>query len=449
MDWPGLYRRFLPRIVQAQAAGDAKAYYLALHEYVCSIPDRHVSLNAENPTVPTALGRELAGGGFGMAVAELDDWRVIAAAIVPEGPADRAGMVAGAKILTWGAVPATTAIARIDVGAVPFTALAGITGNEKPMATLELNRLEQARLLTRAPVGTKIQVTFRNPGWAAARTATLTAVDDGGQTFSLLNFARQAELSDQVNFRVLAEGYGYVRIRMEHDLANPQGYPTRIYHQFQQAISLFVSVGVPGVIVDLRGNYGGSDELSADLCGFFYAVASFYEYQEYYDKRNGQFARITVSERGAGPTIVDHLSIDPQTPHYSGPVVALVNPATHSSGEGPAMGIARLPQGSVIGFHGTGGSFGMVGGTIMMPGGYTIEYPYGRTLDRNGIIQLDSRGGMGGVAPHPRVPKTVKNVLAFAAGTDIELRYAIQYLNDTYPRSDDWRRPWPRPRSGE
>jgi carboxyl-terminal processing protease len=68
--------------------------------------------------------------------------------------------------------------------------------------------------------------------------------------------------------------------------------------------------------------------------------------------------------------VVDHISINPQTPHYSGPVVVLVNPTTHSSGEGPPMGIARLPQGSVIGFHGTGGSFGMVGGKISMPGGF-------------------------------------------------------------------------------
>ncbi|MBE0559007.1 MAG: hypothetical protein IH628_17400, partial [Proteobacteria bacterium] len=51
VDWPGLSGRFLPRIAQAQAAGDEKAYYLALHEYVCSIPDGHISLSAANATV--------------------------------------------------------------------------------------------------------------------------------------------------------------------------------------------------------------------------------------------------------------------------------------------------------------------------------------------------------------------------------------------------------------
>ena len=51
-----------------------------------------------------------------------------------------------------------------------------------------------------------------------------------------------------------------------------------------------------------------------------------------------------------------------------------------------------------------------------MPGGILIGYPFGRSVDRDGRIQLDSRGGVGGVAPDVRVPRTLENVLAFAAG---------------------------------
>ena len=427
VDWPGLYSRFLPRIAQAQAASDEKAYYLALHEYVCSIPDGHISLSAQNAAVPTGLAKELAGGGFGMAVAELDDGSVITAAVIPDSPAAQAGIAAGAEITTWGGVPAGTAIGQIDVGAIPFKVLTGAVGNENPKATLMLNRLEQARLLTRGPVGSIVQVSFKNPGQASSRTTTLTAVDDAGRSFSLLNFASRPDLSDQVDYRILPEGYGYVLVRMELDLSNPGGYPTRVYQQFREAITSFVAAGVPGVIVDLRGNYGGSDQLAADLCGFFYSSPAFYEEQEYFDKRNGRFLRITASERGPDP-IVDNISIEPQTPYFGGPVVVLVNPSTTSSGEGPAMGISRLPNGSVIGFHGTNGSFGMVGGEIALPGGYAIGYPFGRSVDQNGVVQLDSKNGAGGVAPDLRVPKTLENVLAFAAGTDVELQYAVKYL---------------------
>ena len=76
-----------PRSAGAQGSGDEEAYYLALHEYVCSVPDGHISLTAEETATPMAIAEELVGGVFGIAVAELDDWRVVAAAVVPDGPA--------------------------------------------------------------------------------------------------------------------------------------------------------------------------------------------------------------------------------------------------------------------------------------------------------------------------------------------------------------------------
>ena len=429
VDWPSLYERFLPRIAQAQAANDEKAYYLALHEYICSIPDGHISLKAEDPAVPVALAGELVGGGYGMAVAELDDWRVVAAAVIPGGPADKAGITAGAEIVTWGGRAARTAIGLIDLGAIPYKVLTGAIGGENPKATRENYLLEQARLLVRGPVGSSTEVVFKNPGAATSRTAALKAVDDDGQTFALANFAARPAFTNEVDFRILPEGYGYVLVRMEYDPSNPGAYPAQVYQGFQKAIAAFVTAGAPGVIVDLRGNYGGSDQLAADMCGFFYSSPAFYEEQEYYDKRDGRFLRITLAESGPDP-IVDQISIEPQTPYYGGPVVVLVNPSTTSSGEGPPKYISQLPQGTVIGFHGTNGSFGMVGGEIALPGGYAIGYPFGRSVDQYGVIQIDSRNGYGGVPPDQRVPMTLENVLAFAAGTDVELQYAVKYLKE-------------------
>jgi carboxyl-terminal processing protease len=423
VDWPGLYGRFLPRIEQAQAAHDERAYYLALHEYICSIPDGHVSLSANDPTTVTSLCQELVGGGYGLAVAELDDWRVVAAAVVSDSPAAQAGIAPGAEIVTWGELPVRMAIGRIDLGAIPYRTLTGeySPSSEVSKATSEHFRLEQTRLLTRGPVGARIRVVFKNPGSVNTQTATLTAVDDGGRTFSLLNFAVRPDFSDKVDYRILPEGYGYILLRAEVDLTDMALYPTRIFQQFQEAIASFVAAGAPGVILDLRGNYGGSDELAADLCGFFYSSQRFYEYQEMYDKRNNTFPRL------------GGIFIAPQTPHYGGPVVVLVNPGTKSSGEGPAAYLSQLPNGSVIGFHGTNGSFGMAGGEISMPGGYTIKYPFGRSVDQYGVVQLDSRNGIGGVRPTYLVPKTLENVLALAAGTDVELQYAVRYLKEMAP----------------
>jgi len=430
VDWPGLRARFLPRIRRAQEAGDERAYYGALLEYVCSLPDGHVKLKAENPSVPAALAAERAGGGFGLAAAELEDGRIVAAAVLPEGPAARAGIRPGAEILAWGDDPVGRALERIDPATVPLKTLTGAYGGESPQATEAHRRLERVRLLTRARAGAAVEAVLRNPGEAHPRIVRLVAEDDGGRTLSRVDFARRAELSDRVERRILPGGYGYVRLGLELDLSAPERYPERILGQFREAIRSFVEADAPGVVVDLRGNYGGSDRLAADLAGFFHSGTSFYEAQEYYDGRTGGFLRITFDERSLPNPVVDHISLEPQSPRYGGPVAVLVNPGTVSSGEGLAMGLRRAPRARVVGFFGTNGSFGMVGGLIRMPGGYLIGYPFGRSVDRDGRIQLDSRGGVGGVAPDVRVPRTLENVLAFADGTDVELLRALDCLRE-------------------
>ena len=213
------------------------------------------------------------------------------------------------------------------------------------------------------------------------------------------------------------EGYGYIRLRAEVDPRDMDAYPVHILEQFREAIRSFVASDGQGLIVDIRGNNGGQDELAADICGFFFTGEEFYESLEMYDKRDGTFVNL------------GELTITPKEPYFGGPVVALINPGTKSSGEGIAYFLSQAPQGRTVGFHGTNGSFGLAGGEIIMPGGYTIKYPYGPSLDQQGRVQIDSRFGEGGVTPDLRVPKNVQNVLAFAEGFDVELEYAIEYLN--------------------
>lgn len=418
IDWDSLNETFLPRIEQASAAGNGKDYYLALHEYLFSIPDGHISLEAGDPDIPGSISFELAGGGYGLVLAELDDFRVIAASILDGCQAEQACIEPGAEIITWDGLPVRKALDNVNVGAIPYRTLTGESpsGIDSPKATGEHYRLEQARLLVRAPVGKRVSVMFKNPGSDNLQTAFLTAADDGGASFSLLDFASRPDLSERVDYWLLPEGYGYLLLRAEVDLNDITAYPAGIFEKVREAIRFFIDSKVNGMILDLRGNYGGLDEMTADLCGFFYPEEGFYEYQEIYDRNEGSFLRI------------GEVGITPQTPQFEQPVVVLVNPATKSSGEGLAKYISRSPRGHSVGFHGTNGSFGLAGGEILMPLGLKIRYPLGRSLDSEGRIQLDSRNRIGGVSPVHRIPKTLDNVLAFAEGIDVELEYAVNYL---------------------
>ena len=64
-----------------------------------------------------------------------------------------------------------------------------------------------------------------------------------------------------------------------------------------------------------------------------------------------------------------------------------------------------------------------------MPGGVSVHWPSGQSLDENKQIQLDSRDGVGGVEPTVRVPMTRENALRVAAGEDVELSEALRMLN--------------------
>jgi len=381
IDWNALSAAYRPRIAAAAGFRSQTDYYLALREYVYSIPDGHVSIGSYNlagSKTDLAVRKARIGGGYGLGLIGLDNGITAAHLILRGGPADRSGIKFGAEILEWNGLPIKTA--RDDI--FPIWSF-------RPSATGEMRRLQQYRGLVRAPVGTAASVVYRNRGDSSSSTAVLIAEDDGFLSWSLTeNFGLEA----LVAYEVMPSGYGYLQIGWEPEFESDPGAFFR--QSVAAAIQTFNEQTVSGVILDLRHNLGGDDSLAAWLSGCFYSQTDFYEYISMFDKISGDFID------------VETLLIAPREPNYAGPVVALVSGGCISSGEGPAMAVQRLPRGRVISFYGSNGSFGMVSGPIIkMPGGFQLTYPFGRSLDRNRRIQLDADGnGRGGVVPDIRVP---------------------------------------------
>lgn len=422
LDWAAMRDRHLPAVRRAAASGDPQAWLLALHAWIFEIGDGHVSLPKmpSNAAVIDAVVSRQSGGGYGLGLAALDDGRIIAAKVAAGSPAERAGILPGAQIVSWGGVPVEAAVDAVDTGVLVAAF---------HMATLENRRLEQLRLLSRAPVGSALVLDFLNPAQSQVRSARLQAIDDAKAGLSLLDFASPAPIGGDasvLSWRVLDSGHGYLRLTVLADLENLAQYPDAILERFRQAIAAMNAARVPGLVLDLRGNHGGYDQLAAEICGFFTDKPSVYEITEFYDQRTGGFLRLTGDDRTG--EFVDATMTVPQPERFSGPVAVLVNPRTISSGEGVARCVDDLPDGAAVGFHGTHGSFAMVGGQILLPHGLVLQYPFGRSVDAQGVVQIDSRRGVGGVLPAVRVPRTFGNTMAFARGEDVELQAAIAFL---------------------
>ena len=423
LDWAALEAEFAPKVAAAEAAGDHDAYVLALRSFVHRTRDGHVSITA----TPDLLDR-MVGASYGVILTRLTSGAVAATWVTPGGPAQQAGIEVGSRMIRWNGLPIDTAVARTSTVMSP----------QQP--TDERRDRERLRMLARGPVGATAEVAFTVPGARGVRTETLRAVDDDLRTLKMTN--EQSKLSTfgwpqrAVTSRILPGNVGYVQVLLELDLpAEVPGDHTPTLRLFRSAIADFIRRDVDGIVLDIRGNAGGSDQMAADLLGSFTAKPSFYEYQNYLVPGTGRFQIWVGEESGAFVRRGSGLMIKPAPPVYTGPVVALVDNGCVSSGEGLAMGVKRLPNGTVVGFTGTNGSFGMVGAGVRMPGGLEIGWPFGQSLDERKIVQIDSRYGRGGVTPDVLVPSTVANWAAHWAGEDVELDVALRVIRGSVAAS--------------
>ncbi|MFC2135380.1 S41 family peptidase [Bacteroidota bacterium] len=406
INWNALHTEFEPQIAAAEQDGDKKAYYLALREYVFSLPDGHVKLIGDE----IGLRKAAIGGGYGFAAAQLDDGRIIAHIILSNGPAEQAGMVWGAEILTWNNQSILSALVQVS------TLWSG-----SPVATREEINFRKLNLLTRGPVGHQITVTFRNPCETTIRQTTLIASDDQMALFkrSLVIGTQTSPLDlfiKPVESQILPNGYGYLKINIEIPTFggfNPVG-------MVRDAVAEFNDADVPGVVIDVRSNAGGSDVMAAEMMAYFASEPMIYEQIAHMDK----VGKLKV---------IGEIILKPASLTYTGPVSMLIDNNTVSTGEGFPLIMKSLKRGPVVGFCGTDGSMGMTGSSIKLPGGYTVEYPNGASLDANGIIQCDSDSTLqGGILPDLRVPiteETLKEI--YVEDRDIVLETAITFMVET------------------
>ena len=408
--WQALYNKYLPQVEAAQSKNSFEEYYIALCAYINEIPDGHVLVSRV-----AELDDKYIGGGFGFAVTQLNDGKVIVTWLDPSGPAQAAGLGLGDEITEWNGRPVTSTLE-----AVP-------TLFASNSATGEILKQKQLAYLVRNRIGADVKLTLSD-----SRSLVLTAYDDQKLSlkkiypYTVVSVDKLMALQDMflgkenpnpeldgvVEMKMMEGNILYVKLWGLIDLSFKQSRkPVSTLGLMREAVAYANENQCNGMILDIRNNVGGLDEMVAEILGLFYAEKTLYEYQKYGDSDD-----LTV------------LYIEPEAQRFGGKIIALVNSQCVSSGEGVALGIKNLPNGETLGFYGTNASFGMAGAKVKMPGGITVDYPYGQSLDKDKNIQIDSRNGIGGVSPSIRIPMTEENALRIANGQDVELDEALRIL---------------------
>jgi C-terminal processing protease CtpA/Prc len=388
VDWDAMVAAFRPRFEEAEANNDVEAYRRALRDFMVSIPDAHITA----PFIAEDFQRDTAGG-LGMAIRELDGGRTIVNFVTPGGPAEQAGIEVGAEIVEMGGMPVGDFVAAIS----PYSA---------PFGTEHFRRLQQLRYATRAPLGSSVAVTFQNPG-GEPQTVTLEAADED-ESFRFSSFSRGltgAELP--VEFSILDTGLGYVKV---YSFFDNELLTVQLWEQMMKSLN---SLGVPGLIVDLRQNGGGSGFLADQMAAYFFNEELVLGNTESYDTDLGEFY--------TDPNLVQRFFPPSEDLQYQGQVALLVGPNCASACEFFAYNMTRQGRADIIGQYPTAGA----GGSrvlFLMPGPEGLLIPIGRPLDAEGNIVIEGTG----VAPTIRVPVTEETLFS---DDDVLLNTALALLS--------------------
>jgi C-terminal processing protease CtpA/Prc len=386
-DWDAVYAELAPKVANAEEARDAYAYYLALRELMMKFKDGHVGFSGGS--YDGYYNESTILGGWGFAVRELDDKRVLVAFVLPGSPADQAGMKVGAELVKFNGEAVQTALDKVR----PF----------EPQSTDFGLRYEQTSFLTRGAIGQNVTVEFMNPG-EASKTVQMTSIYE---IDSLLTVYRGGEVDSNVlpaEYQLFGDvGVGYLKLNSNYD---DLGLAIRVV---DRAFKTFEEAGMQGIVIDMRHNYGGSP---LGLAGFLYDQDIPLGQLEYYSDKTGKF-------EPEGPRD----KVFPNVEQYRfEKMVLLVDQNCFSACEIEAYGFSQVPGMVVMGQFPTAGVEAETArGKFLLPEGMEFNIPTGRFTMPDGSIFLEGKG----VQPTVRIPVDEASVLS---GEDVVLQRAVDYI---------------------
>jgi len=370
INWNTIVSTIRPMVAQAEKDKDQTAFNIAMLHFSATFHDGHLSTQ---PPQDYFLQQNI--GGLGISLGQTDDGVVIARAVLDNLPAANAGIQAGAKITAWNGKPIEQALSSVELLFEP---------ESSPIPT----RLKQLLFMTRSPVGTKVSVTYQNPGDASAATANMTSVEDR-QSFGLYSLEAPTGPTDlPLTEQVLPSGIGYIKVdTFESD-------PILLSHEWEYTLKQFKGQNVPSLIIDVRGNGGGLGAMADYLAGSFYNQ-EFVLNQFYQATRDGQFL----------PGAKD--IVEPSPVQWDKPVAVLIGPDCASACEIFSAEMAHDSKHLMVGRYPTGGIEASVEAWTL-PGGIYFQAPTARFQTPDGKIFLEGVG----VVPNVKVPVTAETLLA-------------------------------------
>lgn len=354
VDWRAAGDRFRPEALQAR---DDDAFWDALDRMTGELKDAHTRVDSPSRA---ELRRHDEAIGLGIAFVPLEG-RLVLTSVHPDSDAWYAGARPGMAIAAIGGENAITAYER----------LRDATRND---STERSRHLRTVRKLTSGELGSAVAMVFERAD-ASRFEATLKR--------------RKLTTAPYEHHRVLPSGFGYLRFtQWSH------GMQSRVLGAIRELKD------TPGLVVDLRGNPGGSLRVVDRVLGAFFTKKTVL------GKALTRTGRPVSMLFGAVELIRIEQQVDGDPQAYAAPVVVLVNSGSGSGSEFFSGAMQAVGRAAVVGEPSCGCLLGFLG-YATIPGGGELAYSeVGFELANGRRIEGE------GVVPDRVVPVTVADLRA-------------------------------------
>ncbi|MGZ5596217.1 MAG: S41 family peptidase [Usitatibacter sp.] len=340
VDWNAVGERYRPA---ALAAPDDKAFWDTLDKMAGELKDAHTRVESPRQ-VEQRQKEESVTLGFTFIPA---DGKLAVATVNPESDAWWAGVRAGMTLVTIAGEPAAAAYEKLK--------------SETRLDSTDRSRHMRAlRRLTVGDIGSSVAFTFERAD---------------GSRFDATLTRRRIPMRPTAIHRVLPSGYGYLRF---------SEWTLSLTSRALEGLDALKSA--PGIVIDLRGNPGGS----------MHAVNEMLE--RFFPSRTEVGRVITRSGKpisllmGTLEIIKLHQVVEGNKDAYRGPVVILVNAGSASGSELFAGAMQSTGRAMVLGQPSCGCLLGFLG-YAHVPGGAELAYSEigfvlgnGKRIEGEGVI---------------------------------------------------------------
>ena len=415
-DFASLEAKYMPAVKEAEQENDPVKFADAVTMFCNELHDGHVSVELNDDADPGSSS--FRQHEYGLAMMLLDSGDVIAVCTTEE--VNKLGIEDGTVITRWNGKPVMQAAAedvmdqgfpvKANADRLAVTNLSGVGEETVEVSFLDSSGKEQTVRLS--DLGQ--MHTLREAFAAFSHSPQKMETKEDYYAFVEDNFSTKM-LNDKCGYLMLnAESMDSTAKTLIGYLTGDQKYAREI---FRERLNDLKSQGMEYLVVDLRNNMGGFDEIGCALCDLLTD-------KEWYGQGLG------IRKDGKYTCVSDH-GIRGTGEFADLQVVALTNYNCCSAGDGTCLYLSRLPNVTVAGMTDPCGCNQETGGICALADGAAwVFFPVGLIMDETGVPNVDTRADR--ISRNPveeRIPFDRDAAMKiFRDNEDYELDWAVNYL---------------------